>query len=516
MTRQLIPHPEVGRHRRAPEERVSYREVFAVREFRWLWIAQVLSFVGDQFAQVAIAILVFRRTDSAFLTALTYALTYLPPIVGGPLLSGLADLLPRRRVMIACDLARVVLVGLMAVRGVPFWALCTLLFGTVLLSAPFSSARSALVADILTPKQLPAGSAIGNITHQASQIVGFVTGAAVVATIGSHRTLGIDAGTFGISALILLIAVQPRPAAARTAGKRPTMRSVSADGIRLVFGDPVLRTLLLFGWLAGFYILPEGLAAPYAHSLGGTAVTVGLLMAAVPLGTVIGGLLLARFVAPSAQVRNIGWLAMASCAPLVGCAWNPPLPVVLTLWLIAGAGGAFQLAAAPAFVAALDPATRGRAFGVAQSGLYAVQGIGILAGGAAAQLVGSPMAVSLAGLLGLCAASVLAMSWTQLRLRAVGSQRALHPAALLADEGLDDRAVLAFLGKDQPRDQVEQDAEPVEDSEYPESQPDQVDVDPKVSTEPGTHARYDPALPDSKQPLAPAAAVVFTHDCDHP
>jgi hypothetical protein len=70
------------------------------------------------------------------------------------------------------------------------------------------------------------------------------------------------------------------------------MRSVSADGIRIVFGDPVLRTLLLFGWLAGFYILPEGLAAPYAHSLGGTAVTVGLLMAAVPLGTVIGGLLL--------------------------------------------------------------------------------------------------------------------------------------------------------------------------------------------------------------------------------
>jgi len=105
----------------------------------------------------------------------------------------------------------------------------------VLLSAPFSSARSALVADILTERQLPVGSAIGNITHQTSQIAGFVTGAAVVATIGSYRTLGIDAGTFGISALILLIAVKPRPAAARTPGKRPTMRSVSADGIRIVF-----------------------------------------------------------------------------------------------------------------------------------------------------------------------------------------------------------------------------------------------------------------------------------------
>ena len=66
--------------------------MFRVGEFRALWLAQVLSYVGDQFAQVAIAILVFERTGSAFLTALAYALTYLPPIVGGPLLSGLADL----------------------------------------------------------------------------------------------------------------------------------------------------------------------------------------------------------------------------------------------------------------------------------------------------------------------------------------------------------------------------------------------------------------------------------------
>jgi hypothetical protein len=74
-------------------------------------------------------------------------------------------------------------------------------------------------------------------------------------------------------------------------------------------------------------------------------------------------------------------------------------------------------------VAALDPATRGRAFGVAQSGLCAVQGIGILAGGAVAQLVGPPMAVSLAGLLGLCAASVVGMSWTRLRGDVIASQR---------------------------------------------------------------------------------------------
>jgi MFS family permease len=172
-----------GRHRRAPEERSTYREVFVIREFRALWTAQVLSFAGDQFAQVAIAILVYRRTHSAFLAALAYALTYLPPIAGGPLLSGLADLFSRRRVMIVCDLLRVATVGLMAIPGMPFAALCVLLFCTVLTGTPFSSARAALLPDVLPGDNFVLGPAIGNITYQASQILGFVAGAAVVAAI---------------------------------------------------------------------------------------------------------------------------------------------------------------------------------------------------------------------------------------------------------------------------------------------------------------------------------------------
>jgi MFS family permease len=96
-----------------------------------------------------------------------------------------------------------------------------------------------------------------------------------------------------------------------------------------------------------------------------------------------------------------------------------PLWAVLALWTLAGAGGAYQLAAAAVFVQALRPDTRARAFGVAQSGLYAVQGLGILAGGAVAQLIGAPLAVGLAGLVGLTAATMLATSWTHLRGRLI-------------------------------------------------------------------------------------------------
>jgi len=91
--------------------------------------------------------------------------------------------------------------------------------------------------------------------------------------------------------------------------------------------------------------------------------------------------------------------------------------------VLAGAGGAYQLAAAAAFVQALQPATRARAFGVSQSGLYAVQGLGILADGAAAQAIGAPLAVGLAGLVGVTAATMLAMSWTHLRGQLIQAQR---------------------------------------------------------------------------------------------
>jgi MFS family permease len=416
--------PAQGRHRRAPEKQATYREVFAIREFRGLWFAQVLSYAGDQFAQVAIAVLVYHRTGSALLTALAYALTYLPPIAGGPLLAGLADLFPRRRVMIVCDLARAGLVSLMAIPSMPFAGLCGLLFLTVLLGAPFSSARSALLPDVLPGDKFVVGSAIGNISFQASQILGFVAGAAVVTVLDPYRTLATDALTFALSALIVAGWVRHRRSPHREPGKRPSLWSVSREGLTTVFGNPVLRTLLLFGWLAGFCIVPEGLAAPYAHSLHGNALTVGLLMAAMPVGVVAGSFAFGRLFTPSGRIRMMGWLAMASCAPLIGSAFSPPLWVVLLLWSLAGAGEAYQLAAAAAFVQNLTSSARARAFGLAQSGLLAVQGVGILVGGAVANVTGAPVAVGLAGMLGLCAAAALSMSWTLRRGEVMSAARA--------------------------------------------------------------------------------------------
>ncbi|GIH24634.1 MFS transporter [Acrocarpospora phusangensis] len=417
-----------GRHRRPPERQATYGEVLAIGEFRALWLGQGMSLLGDQLAQVALAVLVYTRTQSPLATAAVYALTYLPPIIGGPLLAGLADRFPRRRVMLLCDLIRAGLVAIMAVPGVPFPVLCTLVFLIVLLSAPFSAARAALLPEILEGDRYVIGSALQNMTNQAVQMLGFAAGGAVIAGLGPYRALALDCATFLGSALILLAGVRRRPAPALADGNLPSMWTMTRAGARMVFGDRRLRTLVLFAWLCGFYVLPEGIAVPYAAELDDGRLPVpvigGLLMAAMPTGTVLGAFLFSRFVTPSGRLRAMGWMSMLTCAPLILCAMRPPLEIVLVLWVLSGVGGAYQLAANAAFVQCVPPERRGQAFGLVQSGLLAAQGVGILIGGALAQELGPEPVVALAGAAGLSVAAVLAMTWTESRTEIIAKVRA--------------------------------------------------------------------------------------------
>src|SRR2546423_12738104 len=81
----------------------TFGAVFSIGEFRALWLAQVLSVAGDQLARVALTLLVYDRTHSALLAAVTFAASVVPAFVGGVTLSGIAHRLARRPGMVACD-----------------------------------------------------------------------------------------------------------------------------------------------------------------------------------------------------------------------------------------------------------------------------------------------------------------------------------------------------------------------------------------------------------------------------
>ena len=80
--------------------RATFRDVLAIPEFRALWFSEILSVVGDRLALVALTIFVYNKTHSPVLSAATFAAGYLPWVIGGFFLAGLADRRPRRAVMV--------------------------------------------------------------------------------------------------------------------------------------------------------------------------------------------------------------------------------------------------------------------------------------------------------------------------------------------------------------------------------------------------------------------------------
>ena len=117
---------------------------FTYREFRALWLARGLSLLGDQLARVAIAVLVYDRTNSPALTAITYALTFLP-YLAGPLLAGIGDRRSRRGVIVTLDLARALIVAIMALPGRPLALVVGLLVVATAASPLYDASRSAML-----------------------------------------------------------------------------------------------------------------------------------------------------------------------------------------------------------------------------------------------------------------------------------------------------------------------------------------------------------------------------------
>ncbi len=392
--------------------------MFAVAEFRALWLAQILSVGGDQLARVALTFLVYDRTGSALLAAITFAASIVPTFVGGVLLGGLADRLPRRQVMIACDLIRCGLVLIMVLPGLPIAPLIALLFTATLVGAPFTSARAAVYPDVLAGDRYVLGTAVTLTTNELAQVLGFVIGGTLVGFLGVRTSLVIDAGTFALSALIVRLWTRWRPA---TRGPRPGRDRPGRDrpgrdrpvagllaGARLVFATPALRIPMLFGWLAAFYNAPEGIAAPLARSLGGGSVALGLVLGAGAFGAMVGSVAFSRLVGPERRLRWTAPLAVASCGSLMLFALRPRLPAALAILALSGVLACFQLAANAAFVTAAPPEQRSQAFGLAQGGMSLGQGVVMVLAGAAAGHFAPATVVVTCGAVGTAAALIVA------------------------------------------------------------------------------------------------------------
>ncbi|WP_181780504.1 MFS transporter [Pseudonocardia pini] len=386
--------------------------MFRIAEFRALWAAELVSICGDQLARVAFSVLVYGRTGSAAWAAVVYALTFLPALLGGVLLGWVADRFRRREVMVVADVARALLVVPLAIPGIPLALLCPLLVLVVVLASPHSAAQGALLPDVLRDEDaLERGFAVRQITNQTAQIAGFAVGGALLVLISPTAAILANAGTFLISALLVRFGVRARQAPAEPGGDAGGvlgwLRDIGA-GARTVFAHPRLRTLALAVWLVGCYVAPEALAAPLADELGASTAAVGLLMAADPAGSVVGAVVVSRWIPEAWRERMIIPFALLAGVPLVVSAFTPWVWAVVALWALTGAlCTAALVPAQAAFVRTTPDEMRGRATGLAASGLIAAQGLAILVCGLIAEVSAATTAVALCGAGGLVLATGL-------------------------------------------------------------------------------------------------------------
>jgi hypothetical protein len=312
--------------------------------------------------------------------------------------------------MILCDVLRMGIMAAVAIPDLPPLAILGLLLVAAVLTPPFEAARSAMLPSVLPGDRYVVGLAVHAGTSQPALVIGYLIGAALAAH-QPRLALLVNAATFGISAIILRVGVRRREAALVPAHRRRLTQEV-LDGFRLVFGTPALRAiaLLVFGAVT-FAVVPEGLAAAWAADLspGGQKGWVqGFIMASVPLGFFLGGLIFTRLVPPARRAALIRPFAICAPLALVPAVVDPPAPIVALLGLVCGASmGGLLPAANGIFVQGLPDAFRARAFGVMQAGMQLLQGGAVLATGVLVQV----LPVDLPTLVGLwCTAGVLLMT----------------------------------------------------------------------------------------------------------
>ncbi|TLS41002.1 MFS transporter [Streptomyces montanus] len=413
---QAIQAPETPQTDRATTETTGYRRLFAVREFRAVFLAHALSLLGVVISEIALTVLVYGLTGSPLLSALAFALGFLPYLVGGTLLAGVADRFPARRVLVGCDLVCAGCAALMALPSTPVAALLALRCVIAAVAPVFNGTRMATLTEILGDgDQFVLGRSLLRIVSQSAVLVGFGLGGVLLTFVSPRGALVITLGTFLASALLLRCGTRRRPA---RAGGGSLVR-YSLSGTREVLGDRRIRALLLLLWAPPMFVVaPEALAAAYADELGVGAAEVGLLMCAMPVGTIAGELYAGAALSPAARSRIVLPLACGTLLPLLAFPFHPGLGWILPMLLLAGSAGAYTLGLDRWFVDAVPEELRGRAMTVHTAGLMTIQGVGMALAGVAAEFWAVSTVVGGVGALGTLCCVLLA-----LEVRRTGGER---------------------------------------------------------------------------------------------
>ena len=330
---------------------VSYTELLRNnRSYRFLWLGQVASLLGDWFNLVASAALIGLLTQSGLAVGSLFVVRMLAPFLVSPIAGVVADRYNRKHILIAVDLARaaVVLAFLLVRDPGHVWLLYTLTAVQMALSGFFYPARTSILPDLAREGDLGAMNALSSATWSVMLALGAALGGLFSGTFGMYPAFVLDTLTFLISALLLL---QIRmPAAPATLASDTTVAAAVRqyfDGLRYLREHPAVLFIAVQKainslWLtAGFQVLVVAISQQVFVVGEGGGISMGLIFGLAGVGSGLGPILARKLTGDDGPTLKkaisvaylISALGLAVTAPLVS------LPLVLLGTLFRSIGG---------------------------------------------------------------------------------------------------------------------------------------------------------------------------------
>ena len=345
-----------------------------------------------------------------------------------PVLGALADRRERRALMIQCELGQALLYAAIAVWLPPYAWLLVLVAGATLFGRTFSAASKSAIPALVPRDELMSANALINTVFNLQVALGPAIGGLLVALTGGSRTaIAIDAGTFLVSALLMLWL----PRIPRAAGDSPAagLGTDIREGLAYIRRDPLLRVLVSSMFAFVMFASIDNVAVVFLvrDVLDGSAFAYGAAMSAFGVGMIAGALGLVRRwsgVHPSLIVA-VGMLFTAAGNLLVGAA--PAIALVIVFQTLGGVGNGLSLVGEDTLLQRHVPEhLLGRVFGAVGSAIFLGSTIAYTGGSVLVDAT-SPRTALIAS--GIAVFVVAALAWPALSRAASSGRGAQAPPA---------------------------------------------------------------------------------------
>ncbi|HMO58788.1 MAG TPA: MFS transporter [Roseiflexaceae bacterium] len=312
--------------------------VFRKRNFTLLWIGQFVSTIGNALTSLAAGILIFRLTGSALSVGLMLMVTAIPTIFVGLIAGVIVDRYDRRRIMIASEFIRAVLIGLipLLVGFDIIWLYVIVLIASAI-NPFYDSAHESVLPEVASDEELAAANSMMAISSFGSTAIGFAAAGLIASQISIEWAFYIDAITFVISGFCILLV-----RLSKNATEEETTIAAIVENLRtgasFLYGHPVLRSLLITGVLVGFsFGMWNVLLLPFAiNALGANEFEYGLQEALTSVGFVAGSFAMAKL---AERLREGQWLAISLLSMgAIGVAYalTTSIPLAIGLVMLSG------------------------------------------------------------------------------------------------------------------------------------------------------------------------------------